>query len=114
MGRSSQRSADYYRTKEGRTKKRIQNDKRRRQPRHVDGEDPGKEKSSADSACEATEGQWNEQMVTHVRMVTSLIEGRQVSREEILQMLERAMRQHSIGRERRIDYVVRSLMEDPG
>jgi hypothetical protein len=52
-------------------------------------------------------------VVEHVRMVTSLIEGRKVLRSEILQMLRRAMRQRSFARERRIDYVVRTLKEDP-
>lgn len=48
-------------------------------------------------------------MVEHVRMVTSLIEGRRVSLAEILKMLARAMRQHSLCRVRRIDYIVGQL-----
>ena len=51
-------------------------------------------------------------MVCYVRMVTSLIEGRRVSRDEILQMLARAVRQHSMARGRRIDYVLRYLMKN--
>jgi len=91
----------------------MQNGKRSRQPNHADGQDLGEEKGSVSSACEAKDGRYNEEMVAHVRMVTSLIEGRKVSRDETLQMLERAVRQHSIGRERRIDYVMRTLKEHP-
>jgi len=42
-------------------------------------------------------------------MVISLVEGRPVSAAEILEMLARILRQHSIGRRRRIDYVVQYL-----
>lgn len=45
-------------------------------------------------------------MLNHVRMVTSLIEGRRVSAGEILKMLSRVLRQHSIGRRKKIDYIV--------
>lgn len=107
--RSTDRSVEYYRTKEGRFKKGMQNGKRR-QPRHADVQGLGEEKGVA---LEAKEGKCNEEMVEHVRMVTSLIEGRKVSREEILQMLVRAVRQHSIGRERRVDYIVRYMKEHP-
>ena len=48
----------------------------------------------------------------YIRAVTSLIEGRRVSRDEILEMLRLAMRQHSLARERRLDYVVRALKEE--
>ena len=88
----------------------MQNGKRRRQSRDSDGQKIVEQKGSA---CETKEGQYNEEMVAHVRMVTSLIEGRKVSWEEILQMLERAVRQHSIGRERRVDYIVRHMKEHP-
>jgi hypothetical protein len=56
---------------------------------------------------------FNAGTVEYLRMVTSLIEGRGVSREEVLQMLYRIMRQHSLSRERRIDYLMRSLRERP-
>ena len=48
-------------------------------------------------------------MVGYVAMVASLIEGRRVSEEEILQMLVRVVRQHSMARRRRMDYVVAQL-----
>ena len=48
-------------------------------------------------------------IVGYVAMVASLIEGRRVSEAEILQRLVRAMRQHSMARRRRMDYVVAQL-----
>jgi hypothetical protein len=50
--------------------------------------------------------------VRYVRMVTSLIEERQVSEDEIVEMLVRAMRQHSIARRRRMDYVLAYLKKN--
>jgi hypothetical protein len=52
-------------------------------------------------------------MVDYVRRVTSLIEGRRVSRAEVIEMLERTRRQHSLARERRTEYVLRRLEEEP-
>jgi hypothetical protein len=48
-------------------------------------------------------------ILRHVRMVVSLIEGRRVGLDEIVQMLARNSRQHSLARERRVDYVVRQM-----
>jgi hypothetical protein len=39
-------------------------------------------------------------------MVVRLIEGRRVSQEEIVEMLARAVRQHSIFRRRRMEYLL--------
>jgi hypothetical protein len=41
---------------------------------------------------------FNSEMVEYVRVVTSLIEERRVSREEVLQMLKKIMRQRSLVR----------------
>ena len=49
----------------------------------------------------------------YVWMLTSLIEGREVSLEEVVEMLLRAMRQHSIPRKRQIDQTVDRLNEHP-
>ena len=101
--RSTQRSVDYYRGKEGQTKKRMQNGKRRASvcpadPPKVDSQEPDR---------------WPEPMIEHVRMVSSLIEGRLVNRREILEMLERVLRQHSICRRAKIDQAVAWLNENP-
>ncbi|PYS55329.1 MAG: hypothetical protein DMF76_26105 [Acidobacteria bacterium] len=55
-------------------------------------------------------------IVRYVQMVTSLIEGRRVSEVEILRMLVRAVRQHSMARRRRRDYVLscwKGTLESP-
>lgn len=62
---------------------------------------------------EVEEFEFDPAVVKYVRMVTSLIEGRDVSQAEIAEMLVRCMRQRSMGRERRIDYVLRHLTEHP-
>lgn len=46
-------------------------------------------------------------------MVTSIIEEREVSLDEILKMLSKVLRQHSIGRRKRIDYIVKYLNKNP-
>ena len=48
-------------------------------------------------------------IVGYVATVASLIECRRVSEAEMLERLVRAMRQHSMARRRRIDYVVAQL-----
>lgn len=106
--RSTQRSVEYYGTEEGKTKKKIQNGKR----------DPGE--GRADHNRQLPHSRQLERdgirldtgMVGYVRMVTSLIEARRVSEEEIVEMLVRTMRQHSIARRRRMDYVLAYLKKN--
>lgn len=52
-------------------------------------------------------------IVAYIRMVISLLEGRPVQQEEILEMLARAKRQRGFAREKRLDYVLRRLREEP-
>jgi hypothetical protein len=52
-------------------------------------------------------------MVEYVRRVVSLMEGRRVNLEEVLEMLARVLRQHRMVRRRRIDHVVGWLNENP-
>ncbi len=97
---------EYYSTEEGKFKKSIQNSKRgngRARPNIIQAE-TGPE-------LVLHEYGFNAQMVCYLRMVTSLIEGRRVSVVEILEMLARAVRQHSMVRRRRIDYVLQYLSE---
>ena len=96
--RSTERSVAYYATAEGREKKKMQNGKRAQDGVRADANLPVPE------APEFPAG-----MVGYVAMVASLIEGRPVSEEEIVRMLVRAMRQHSMARRRRMDYVVAQL-----
>ncbi|MGH9444688.1 MAG: hypothetical protein ACRD3O_03010 [Terriglobia bacterium] len=52
-------------------------------------------------------------IVGYVRMVVSLIEGRQVSEREIRKMLVRAVRQHGMARRRRIEYKLSRFQNGP-
>jgi hypothetical protein len=105
--RSTERSIEYYNTEEGKTKKKIQNGKRGRSEREL-GEALGR--NEPEPECDGI--RWNAGIVDYVRMVTSLIEGRAVSRQEIVEMLGRSMRQHSIVHRRRMDYVLAFLKKN--
>ena len=96
--RSTERSVAYYATAEGKAKKKMQNGKRAQGGVRADANPPVPE------APECPAG-----IVGYVAMVVSLIDGRRVSEAEILQMLMRATRQHSMARRRRMDYVVAQL-----
>ena len=54
-----------------------------------------------------------EPILRYVRMVTSLMEGRRVSLDEIKEMLMKKERQHSLTCRRRVDYLVQQLNKDP-
>ncbi len=89
---------EYYRTEEGKLKKKIQNGKRRKA-------------DLVERTLAPDESGFDAGMVSYLQMMTSLIEGRLVSRMEILAMLARAVRQHSMVGRRRIDYVLQYLNE---
>jgi hypothetical protein len=101
---STSRSIAYYRTKEGRGKKRTLNGKR------VSGH-KGKGLAALGEA-KAGECSWKAHVVEHVRMVTGLIERRRVSLREIQEMLRRAVRQQSLVKRKRIDYIIGHLNRD--
>lgn len=63
--------------------------------------------------AEAHETAFDPAMVAYLRMVISRIEGRAIGRPEIVQMLNRCMRQRSMGHPRRRDYVINYLAEHP-
>jgi hypothetical protein len=52
-------------------------------------------------------------LVNYVQRVVSGIDGRRVSREEILAMLAKEKSQHSLVRQRRVDQIIRTLHERP-
>ena len=56
---------------------------------------------------------WNSPVLPHVLMVASVIEGRTIHRAELLAALRNTMRQRSIGRWPRREYVVRYLNHHP-
>jgi hypothetical protein len=96
---SAERSAAYYRTEAGREKKRRLNARRRAAPDRV-------ETQGGEVSFEAG-------IVEHVRMVASLIEGRRVSHEQILEMLARGVRQHRIAGKRASPQTARRLRAKP-
>jgi hypothetical protein len=101
--RSTERSVEYYRDSPGKIKKAIQNARRRKQvPVPVIAPAP----STESLPCP-------EPVLEHVRMVVSLIEGRPVTPQEILEMLARILRQHRMVRRRKIDQAVDWLNANP-
>ncbi len=76
--RSTQRSTAYYQTAEGKFKKKLLNARRKGQGR--------------------AEPKVDETLLVHLRVVTSLIEGRSVALAEIVAMIKRMFRQHSMGK----------------
>ena len=110
---STERSVAYYRTKEGKFKKKIQNDKRSRaEPAPEREKRPEEEEKPAAAGTPAGSG-LGAAMVSYVRLATSLIEGRRVGRDEILAMLARVVRQHSLARRKKIDYLLWYLNRHP-
>lgn len=95
--KSNQRSTAYYRDESGRVKKRIQNEKRGT-------------RAAAQPVPEVSEP-CTPLMMAYLQMLISLIEGRPVGRAEILEILNRTLRQHSIVRERKIEHIVAWLNE---
>lgn len=114
---STERSVAYYRTDAGKFKKGLQNGKRKRaEPTPERDKRPEEEEkpSEKDMSGGALDGSgFDAGMVSYLRMVTSLIEGRRVSRDEIVEMLARVLRQHGMARRRRADYLVWYLNQYP-
>lgn len=102
---SNERSTAHYRTAGGKEKKAVLNGKRR------GGGEPRSEPEVSGVAAAPEAIELEAGIVEHVRVVASLIEGFSVSREEVVAMLERTVRQRSIARERRLDYVLGWLAE---
>ena len=104
---STVRSVAYYRDPIGKKKKRALNGKRAKP--NTRGNGP--------AACrpvpEEGSARWDPLMLEYVCMVVSLIEARSVSRTEIVQMLQRVLRQHTLVRLRKIDHAVIWLQEHP-
>ena len=89
----------------------MQNGKRKRQQRPSEGAERSSQPDG--SAAKVLHGGYDAKMVEHVRMVTSMIEGRKVSRQEILRMLaEEEMRQHSIGGGGKSEYLAPDPKKD--
>jgi hypothetical protein len=110
---STRRSVEYYRSREGKAKKRAHNQRRHfgRAPTPASARrtDPRLPRAGKEMGFDSS-------IVHYVQMVTSLIEGRRVSEAEILRLLVRAVRQHSMARRTRREYVLscwKGTLESP-
>jgi hypothetical protein len=101
-------SAEYYENPQGKKKKSDLNQQRKRKPASPEGPEP-----SAPAQAPGPGKQIPPLLVGYVQRVVSAIEARPVSREEIVAMLAKEKRQHSMVRERRVDQIIRSLHERP-
>jgi hypothetical protein len=82
-----QRSIEYYRSKEGKIKKKYLND--RRNGRIV-------ESNLDEKPPEVGETEVDQTTVFHIQMVTGLIQGRAVSFKQVIALINKVLRQHSI------------------
>ena len=102
---STRRSVAYYREPEGKVKKRHLNARRRKSPSPTPAPPPPPVRSTALP--------WPRPILEYVRVVVGLIEGRRVLFAEVVEMLQRTLRQHRMVRTRRIDHAVGWLNEQP-
>ena len=96
---SIERSTEYYQSKEGKIKKRFLNANRSQKSRLAESD---RDKNGIDDAT-----------VHHIRMVTSLLEGRSVGLAEIYDMLCKILRQHSIDMGGKLTYAAFHLQKTP-
>lgn len=107
---SAQRSAAYYREPRGKRKKSEFNQRRPRQ--YCPPTKPGLTPPRAPARI-GRRPKWNPSLVEYVRMIASLIEGRRISRGQVLRMLARKLRQHILACRRPIDQTVARLNRGP-
>jgi hypothetical protein len=101
---STRRSVAYYREPEGKVKKQALNARRRKIPASPPASPP---------TAQPEPLPWPRPILEYVRVLTSLVEGRQVRLSEVIEMLQRTVRQHRMVRTRRIDQGVAWLHEQP-
>jgi hypothetical protein len=92
---SNQRSKVYYQEEEGKKKKQALNAQRRKTTACPPPPPPAR-RFELPSA-------WPRPMLPYLQMVIRLIEGRPVSRAEVVAMLRRALRQHRMVKQHRLD-----------
>ena len=105
---SNKRSAEWYRSKRGKEKKKDLNERRFRQTSSDNGSEDLKNKESCEQQRKVIQGEpevvRNKTTFCYIQMLISLIEGRLVSLDEVLEMLLKIVREHSIDRRRRFVY----------
>jgi len=99
-------SAEYYENPQGKKKKSALNQRRKSKAMPAVEPEP--------SATPQVPGkEIPPLLVGYVQRMVSAIEGRRVSREEILAMLGKEKRQHSMVRQRRMEQIIGALHERP-
>jgi len=105
---SKERSAKYYRSEKGKKKKKALNERRYKLTEADDGredlaaEGPSKQQGAVtDHKIDFIQ---DKGILSYIQMVIGLIEGRYVSMDEILKMLQKISRTHRIDRHRRFVY----------
>jgi hypothetical protein len=130
--RGNERSTAYYHTPSGRWLKKRLNARRSLGVTVTDHQAPpdSREQATSPSVPPAAEAEprlelqlegvvlrgstlGRSPMLPHVRMIVRLIDGVELSYQQLLHLLRRALRQHSIGARRRTDYVLRFLHQHP-
>ena len=121
--RSKERSAAYYRTASGKTKKQRLNARRSERARAPDSAsdpaEPVPEESSQpikmqlagvtlDDSCLV-----RSPILSYVQLLVQLAEGFRLSSNELITALRESMRQHSIAYRSRVDYVLQFLHQHP-
>jgi hypothetical protein len=105
---SNKRSAEWYRSKQGKKKKKNLNERRFRQSSSDSGSEDLKNKESCEQQRKIIQDKpevvRNKTTLPYIQMLISLIEGRSVSLDEVLDMLLKIVRQHSIDSRRRFVY----------
>jgi hypothetical protein len=104
QSQSTRRSVAYYREPEGKEKKRQLNARRRKIPAPPPAPPP---------PVQPAPWPWPQTILDYVRVVVGLIEGRRVLLSEVVEMLQRTLRQHRMVRTRRIDQSVAWLNAQP-
>jgi hypothetical protein len=89
------RSIEYYKSPEGKIKKQYLNARRN---------DPVAEGCQDETPIDSCEAGVDPNIVLHIQLTTSLIEGRAVGLKEVIGMLERILRQHSIDKRKKVPY----------
>ena len=113
------RSRAYYSGEKGKEIKKKLNQRRCRLPAGGVGQGPvptrraSRRAKGRKSAAKVGYVRPSLVMLQHVRMVVSLIEGRRVSRRQVLLLLTKILRQHTLTRRKRMDHAVLWLHKQP-
>lgn len=127
--RSNERSTAYYQTPSGKRLKKRLNARRSRDCQvaaagEADEKRTSGDKEPRDELLPKTElrlegvvvGEstvWTSPLLPYIRMIVGLLEGIQLGRHELVELLLRSLRQHSMAYQPRRDYILRFLHQHP-